>query len=190
MSKLELHQSESFQFGNLCPKSKCSKGIVVETTTAAGLIEQVLRVQETDPESGKQQEDFPGVEVIQVVDQMAGVVEPVWPVQETGLKTGKPQETAPGVEVTLAEDQLAGVHLVESVLHLPVYETDPVSGKQEKNVSTVDVTHTEDQTARVFEPVPLVHETGWESDNQDSVPAVEIINLEDQSTIKPVGNDR
>ena len=162
---------------------------MVETTATAGLVEPVLPVQETGPESGKQ-EDFPAVEVIQTVAQMPGVVEPVLPVQESGLETGKQQEAAPGVEVIRAEDQLAGVHLVEPVLHVPVHETDPESGKQVKNVAMVDVIHTEDQTAGVIEPVLPVHETGWESSNQDNVLAVKIMHVEDQTTIKPVGNNR
>lgn len=189
MSKVELHKSESFQFDNLCPESKYSKGNVVETTTTAGVPKAVLPVGETGLESGKQ-EGFPVVEVIQAVDQMVGVVEPVLLVQETGLKTGKQQETAPGVEVTLAEDQLAGVHLVESVLDVPVHETCPESGKQEKSGAMVDAICAEDQTAGVTELVLPVHENGWESGNQDDVPVVEIMHVEDQSTIKPEGNSR
>lgn len=152
---------------------------MVETTTTAGLLEPVLPVQKTGPESGKQDDDFPAVEVIQAVDQMAGVVKAVLLVQETGLETGKQQENVPGVEVIHAP-----------VLHVPVHETDLESGKQEKNGATVDVIHADDHTAGVTEPVLPAHETGWESGNQDNVPAVEIIHVEDQSTIKPVGNNR
>ena len=121
MTKLELHKSESFQFGNLCPEIKCSNGNVAEDTSRAGLVQPVLPIQETGPESGK-------------------------------------QEGVPGPEL----------------------------GKQLENVAAVDVIHAEDQTARVLP----AHGTGWESGNQDNVPAVEIIHVKDQSTTKPVGNNR
>ena len=148
MSKLELHKSESFKFGNLCPEIKCSNGNVAEATSRAGVVEPVLPVQETGPESRKQ--DGPLVEVIQAGYHMAGVVEPVLPVQDSG----------------------------------------PQAGKQIKNAAAVDAIHAEDQTAGVVKPVLPAHETGWESGNQDNVPAVEIIHMEDQSTTKPVGNNR
>lgn len=109
MSKLELHKSESFQFGNLCPESKCNCGNAADATSTAGVVEPVLPVQETSPESGKQEENVPVVEVIHAEDQMAGVhvVEPVLPVHETGPESGKQEETVPGVEVIHPEDQNA-----------------------------------------------------------------------------------
>ena len=109
MSKLELHKSESFQFGNLCPESKCNSGNAADATSTAGVVEPVLPVQETSPESGKQEENVPVVEVIHAEDQMAGVhvVEPVLPVHETGPESGKQEETVPGVEVIHPEDQNA-----------------------------------------------------------------------------------
>ena len=80
----------------------------------------------------------------------------------------------------------AGV--VEPVL--PAQDSGPQAGKQVKNAATVDAIHAVDQTAGVVKPVLPAHETGWESGNQDNVPAVEIIHMEDQSTTKPVGNNR
>ena len=109
MLKLELSKSESFQFGNLCSESKCNSGNAGDATSTAGVVEPVLPVQVTGPESGKQEETVPGVEVIHAEDQMAGVhvVEPVPPVHETGPESGKQEETVPGVEVIHLEDQNA-----------------------------------------------------------------------------------
>lgn len=149
MSRLELHKSESFQFGNLCPEIKCSNDDVAEATSRAGVVEPVVRVQETVLESGKQ-DDVPAVEVIQAGCHMARVVEPVLPVQETG----------------------------------------PESGKQQENVAAVDAVQAEDQKAGENEPLLPVDETGWKSGNYNSVPAVESIHVKDQSTTKPVGNNR
>ena len=148
MSKLELHKSESFQFGNVCPEIKCSNDNVAEATSRAGVVEPVLPVKETGSESSKQ--DVPAVEGIQAGCRMAGVVEPVLPVQETG----------------------------------------PESGKQQEDVAAVDVIHTEDQTAGAVEPVLPLPETGWESGNYNNVPTVESILVKDQSTTKPVDNNR
>jgi len=187
VSKLELHKSESFQFGNLCPESKYSNGSVAEATTTPGVVEPVLTVQKTGPESGIQEEDVCGVEDILTEDQTAEVVEPVLPVQGTGPDSGKQEEDVPGMEVIHAEDQMAGVRVVEPVLL--VHETDLESGKREERVAAVDVIHAEDQMAGVVEPVLPVHETGWESGNQENVVSVEIIHLEDQSTTKPVDNN-
>ena len=187
MSKLELHKSESFQFGSLCPENTCSNGNLPEATSTAGLVEPLLPAQKTDPQSGKQ-EDVPGMEDILNEDPMAEVVEPVLHAQETGQESGKQEENIPGVEVIHAEDLMAGVHVVE--LGLPVHESGLESGKREENVAAVDVIHAEDQMAEVVEPVLPIHETGWESGNQENVLAMEIIHVEDQSTTKPVGNNR
>ena len=149
MSKLELHKSESFQFGNLCSEIKHSNGNVAEATSRSGVVQPVLPAQETGPESGKQ-EDVPAVEDMQAGYNMAGVVEPVLPAQETCLQ----------------------------------------SGKQVKTAATVDVIHAEDQTAGVAKPVLPAHETGCESDNQDNVTVLEITHESDQSSTKPVGNNR
>lgn len=143
MSRLELHKSESFQFGNLCPEIKCSNDDVAEATSRAGVVEPVVRVQETVLESGKQ-EDVPAVEVIQAGCHMARVVEPVLPVQET----------------------------------------------VQENVAAVDAVQAEDQKVGENEPLLPVDETGRESGKYDRVPAVESIHVKDQSTTKPVGNNR
>ena len=137
MSKLELHKSESFQFGNLCPEIKCSYGNVAEATSRSGVVEPVLPIRVTDPESGKQ--GVPPVEVIQAGYHMAGVVEPVMPVQETGPESGKQQENVAAVDVIHAEDQTAGV--VEPVL--PPHETGWESGNQD-NVPAVEIIHVKD----------------------------------------------
>ena len=59
-----------------------------------GVVEPVLTVQKTGPESGIQEEDVRGVEDILAEDQTAGVhvVEPVLPVQGTGPDSGKQEE--------------------------------------------------------------------------------------------------
>lgn len=139
MSRLELHKSESFQFGNLCPEIKCSNDNVAEATSRAGVVEPVLRVQETVLESGKQ-EDVPAVEVIQAGCHMAGVVEPVLPVQETGLESGK-QENVAAVDAVQAEDQKAG----ENEPLLPVDETGWESGNYD-SVPVVESIHVKDQS--------------------------------------------
>lgn len=139
MSRLELHKSESFQFGNLCPEIKCSNDNVAEATSRAGVVEPVLRVQETVLESGKQ-EDVPAVEVIQAGCHMAGVVEPVLPVQETGLESGK-QENVAAVDAVQAEDQKAG----ENEPLLPVDETGWESGSYD-SVPVVESIHVKDQS--------------------------------------------
>ena len=104
MSKLELHKSDSFQFGNLFPESKCRNGNVAEATSTVGVGDPVLPVRETGPESGKQEEDVPGVEVIHAEDLMAGVVEAVLPVHETGWESGN-QDNVSMVEIIHVEDQ-------------------------------------------------------------------------------------
>ena len=142
MSKLELHKSESFQFGNLCPENKCSIGNLPEATSTAKLVEPVLPI--TGQESGKQEQDVPGVEVILAGDQTAEVVEPVLCVKETGQESGK-HEDVTVVEVVHREDQMAGVHLVEPVP--PVHDTGPESSKHEETVPGVEVVLLEDQNA-------------------------------------------
>ena len=147
MSKLQLHKSESFQFGNLCPESKCNSVNAADGTSTAGVVEPVLPVEEKGPESGKQEENVPVVEVRQAEGQMAGVrvVEPVPPVHKTGPESGKQDETVPGVEVVHPGDQMAGVHVVKPVPH--VHETGPESGKQEETVPGLEVINPEDQNA-------------------------------------------
>ena len=137
---MELHKSESFQFGNLFPEIKCSNGNVAEATSRAGVVQPVLPIQETGPESGKQ-EDVPPVEVIQAGYHMAGVVEPVLPVQETGPQSGKQVKNATTVDAMHAEDQTAGV--VKPVL--PAHETGWESDNQD-SVPAVEIIHVEDQS--------------------------------------------
>ena len=141
MSKLELHKGESFEFGNLCPESKCSNGNGAEATSIVGVVEPELPAQETGPEAGKQEDNVPGVEVIHAEDQTAGVVEPVLPVHETGPESGKQEENVPGVDVIHVEAQTVGI--VEPVL--PVHETDWESCNQ-GNVPVLEITHVEDQS--------------------------------------------
>ena len=41
-SKLQIHRSESFQFGLLCPESKCNTSSVEETADTTGMVKPVV----------------------------------------------------------------------------------------------------------------------------------------------------
>ena len=64
----------------------------------------MLPIQETGPESGKQQENVAAVDVIHAEDQTAGVVEPVLPPHEPGWESGN-QDNVPAVAIIHVKDQ-------------------------------------------------------------------------------------
>lgn len=54
-SKLQIHRSESFQFGLLCPESKCNTSSAEETADTTGMVKPV--VHENDQELKKAEEE-------------------------------------------------------------------------------------------------------------------------------------
>ena len=68
-SKLQIHRSESFQFGLLCPESKCTTSSAEETADTTGMVKPV--VHENDQELKKAEEDIAALKVGPADDQDA-----------------------------------------------------------------------------------------------------------------------
>ena len=68
-SKLQIHRSESFQFGLLCPESKCNTSSAEETADTTGMVKPV--VHENDQELKKAEEEFAALKVGPADDQNA-----------------------------------------------------------------------------------------------------------------------
>ena len=123
-------QNESFQFGDVCPESKCSNANVLYTKDSTGAVAPVVSMNEAGPESGKQDGNVPAVEAAHAEDQnesfqfgdvcpeskcsnanvvytkdSTGAVAPVVPMNETGPESGKQGGNGPAVEAVHVEDQ-------------------------------------------------------------------------------------
>ena len=68
-SKLQIHRSETFQFGLLCPESKCNTSSAEETADTTGMVKPV--VHENDQELKKAEEEVAALKMGPADDQNA-----------------------------------------------------------------------------------------------------------------------
>ncbi|XP_078375115.1 sterile alpha motif domain-containing protein 9-like [Oculina patagonica] len=128
-------QKESFQFGNQYPESECCIANVTHATHSTALVvEPVLHVHGTGPESGKQKEHVPAVHV-----EAAHVQD-----QNESFQFGNscPESKCSNVNVAHGTDSTRAVEPL-----VLVHGTDTESGKHEEHVPPMEVVHVEDQNA-------------------------------------------